>query len=65
MLQKSLQVWTFVISAVVDARCEVREYGCQQLTAGFQTLTNLWEEASLANHVGIQAETLRQTIQPA
>ena len=49
----------FVISAMVDARCEVRDDGCQQQTAGFQKLTILWQEALLANHVGkVQAETL-------
>ena len=46
----------FVISAMVDARCEVRDDGCQQQT---QKLTILWQEALLANHVGkVQAETL-------
>ena len=49
----------FVISAIVDARCEVRDDGCQQQSSGSQTLRILWQEASLANHVGeVQAETL-------
>ncbi len=54
-----------VISAVVDARSEVRDVCCQQQTAGFQTLTSPWEEALFANHVGVQAETLGLTIQLA